>query len=214
MILRRFTFRRTLMLALLPGVIIAGDFPDKFGRDTYDILHSLLEQRFERAEIGDPDAIAGIVVLGGSDDRMREAVRLAKLYPHLKVFVSGGGERGYLVSFFGEEIASDRLIYENRSTTTYQNAVQSKLSIAPSPGDRWLLITSGIHMPRAMGAFRRVGFPVEPWPVMDRSHSAWKTVKHEWLGLFGYWMQDKSDQLIPEGRVTRSPLPSQPQPGI
>ena len=211
MMLRRFTLRRTLTIALAPGAMLAVDLPGSLSRDTFDVLHSVLEQRFERAEIGDPDTIVGVIALGGSDDRLREAARLARLYPHLKVFVSGGGEHDYLVSLLGEDIAKDRLIYEKQSTTTYQNAVFSKLSIAPKPGERWLLITSGIHMPRAMGAFRRVGFNVEPWPVMDRTQSAWKTVKHEWLGLIGYWMQDKSDQLIPEGKVTRSRLP--PPPG-
>lgn len=214
MLLRRFTLRRTLTIALLPGAILAGDLPGNLSRGTFDAMHSLLEQRFERAEIGDPDTITGIVALGGSDDRLREAARLARLYPHLKVFVSGGGEHEYLVSLLGEDIAKDRLIFENQSTTTYQNAVFSKLSIAPKQGERWLLITSGIHMPRAMGAFRRVGFHVEPWPVMDRTHSGWKTVKHEWLGLFGYWMLDKSDQLIPEGKVMRSQIPPLPPAGM
>lgn len=210
MLFRRFKFRRALAVAVLPGVMIAGGVPGTISRDTFDILHSVLEQRFERADIGDPESIVGVIALGGSDDRLREAARLARLYPHLKVFVSGGGEHDYLVSILGEDIGKDRLLFENHSTTTYQNAVYTKLSLAPKSGERWLLITSGIHMPRAMGAFRRVGFAVEPWPVMDRSYSAWKTLKHEWLGLIGYWMSDKSDQLIPVGKITQPPLPRQP----
>jgi uncharacterized SAM-binding protein YcdF (DUF218 family) len=214
MLYRRLTLRTALTIALVPGAMLAADLPGSLSRDTFDVLHSVLEQRFERAEIGDPNTIVGVIALGGSEDRLREAARLARLYPHLKVFVSGGGEHPYLASLVGEDIAKDRLIYENQSMTTYQNAVFSKLTIAPKPGERWLLITSAIHMPRAMGAFRRVGFPVEPWPVMDRTHSAWKTVKHEWLGLIGYWLMDRSDQLIPEGKVTRSPRPAQPPPGM
>jgi uncharacterized SAM-binding protein YcdF (DUF218 family) len=36
---------------------------------------------------------------------------------------------------------------------------------APKPGERWLLVTSAYHMPRAVGLFRKVGFAVEPYPV-------------------------------------------------
>ena len=41
----------------------------------------------------------------------------------------------------------------------------TKRLINPSPSQRWVLITSAWHMPRAMGCFRKVGFAVEPWPV-------------------------------------------------
>ena len=39
----------------------------------------------------------------------------------------------------------------------------------PKPGERWLLVTSAWHMPRAMGCFRRAGFAVEAWPVDYRA---------------------------------------------
>jgi uncharacterized SAM-binding protein YcdF (DUF218 family) len=35
----------------------------------------------------------------------------------------------------------------------------------PKPGERWLLVTSAAHMPRAIGCFRRAGFAVEACPV-------------------------------------------------
>jgi uncharacterized SAM-binding protein YcdF (DUF218 family) len=37
------------------------------------------------------------------------------------------------------------------------------------PAEHWLLVTSALHMPRAMGIFRKAGFPIEAYPV------AWHT---------------------------------------
>ena len=69
----------------------------------------------------------------------------------------------------------------------------------PKPGQRWLLITSAWHMPRAIGLFRKAGFNVEAWPVDYRTAGpgdAWRLfaspveglrrldlVAKEWLGL-------------------------------
>ena len=204
---------RSLTLALAPVLIALGEGPGLFGPSAWHPMHQLLEQRLARADIGDPATLEGVIVLGGSEDRLREAARLARLYPHLKLFVSGAGERETIAAVIGDDLASQRLSYENRSTTTYENAVYSKRALAPTPGERWLLITSGVHMPRSVGAFRRVGFEVEPWPVLDRANMAWPNVRHEWLGLVGYYLLDKSDRIFPGGRVTRAPLP-QPSPGM
>jgi uncharacterized SAM-binding protein YcdF (DUF218 family) len=37
--------------------------------------------------------------------------------------------------------------------------------VNPKLGERWLLVTSPFHMPRAMGVFRRNNFPIEAYPV-------------------------------------------------
>ena len=40
----------------------------------------------------------------------------------------------------------------------------------PRPGERWLLVTSAMHMPRSIGVFRRAGWPeLQPWPVDYRT---------------------------------------------
>jgi uncharacterized SAM-binding protein YcdF (DUF218 family) len=67
-------------------------------------------------------------------------------------------------------------------------------------------------MPRAVGCFRRVGFPVEAYPV------GWRTDRHanlgtpmafgealarfdsaayEWIGLVVYWMTGKTSEFLP-----------------
>jgi uncharacterized SAM-binding protein YcdF (DUF218 family) len=68
-------------------------------------------------------------------------------------------------------------------------------------------------MPRAVAVFRKVGFPVEPWPVDYRTagpSDAWKLFDapteglkrlemavHEWVGLITYRLMGRSDALFP-----------------
>ena len=77
-----------------------------------------------------------------------------------------GREADYLyplLDSFG--VPRERVTLENRSRNTYENAVFAKELAKPKPGERWLLVTSALHMPRAIGCFRRAGFPVEAYPV-------------------------------------------------
>ena len=83
----------------------------------------------------------------------------------------------------------------------------------PRPNERWLLVTSALHMPRAVGAFRRAGFPVEPYPVdwitagpkdtrrFSSTASGGLTTTdigvHEWIGLVVYWLGGQTSELFP-----------------
>jgi uncharacterized SAM-binding protein YcdF (DUF218 family) len=96
---------------------------------------------------------------------------------------------------------------------TVENAVFSKLIVHPKRGERWLLVTSAFHMLRAIGVFRKAGFPVEPYPVDLRRPPAegglrpfativdglWRTdtAVHEWVGLGVYWLTGRSSELFP-----------------
>src|SRR6202035_5682430 len=137
-----------------------------------------LEQRFPPWDDsrGSPD---GIVVLGGAitpdvsaarnevalneaAERVTTAVALARRYPQARIIYSGGSgasifregsEAVFAVRLFESlGIAPERIIAEEQSRNTVENAVFSLLLAMPQPGERWLLVTSGCHMPRAMGA--------------------------------------------------------------
>jgi uncharacterized SAM-binding protein YcdF (DUF218 family) len=91
--------------------------------------------------------------------------------------------------------------------------VFSRLVAQPKPGERWLLVTSAYHMPRAMAAFRAAGFAVQAYPVdwrtrgiMDATRpfaslsdglSRTDTAIHEWIGLLAYRLSGKTRELLP-----------------
>jgi uncharacterized SAM-binding protein YcdF (DUF218 family) len=198
-----------------------------------------LENRFARpgADMPAPD---GIIVLGGSFDenismarggvafndaaeRMTAAVELARRYPQARILFAGGSgalRRGRyseaeVAGQFFERMGVDpaRLILEDKSRNTYENAVFAREMAAPEPGERWLLVTSAMHMPRSVGIFRRVGFPAIPYPVNYRTSGSWSQLSlhknapdmlrlidlaaHEWIGLVAYRITGKTDALFP-----------------
>ena len=62
------------------------------------------------------------------------------------------------------------VVYEDRSRNTFENALFTRDLVKPKEGERWLLVTSAMHMPRAVGVFRKVGFPVIAYPVDFRTN--------------------------------------------
>jgi uncharacterized SAM-binding protein YcdF (DUF218 family) len=110
-------------------------------------------------------------------------------------------------------IPADRIIVEERSRDTAENARFTKALADPRPGERWLLVTSAFHMPRSIGAFRRVGFAVEAYPVDYRTRGPEDLARpfaslgdglrrsdiamREWIGLLIYWLAGRTSELFP-----------------
>ena len=169
-----------------------------------DILVETLEQRFERVGTAEAATFAGVIALGGNDDRIREAAGLARRWPHLRVLVTGAGSEERVLGVIGAGIARDRILIETEATNTWENAILSAATLdqrlPDARGTRWLLVTSAAHMPRSMGAFRRAGVSVAPWPIYDLAQARPKPIevaRHEWLGLAGYWLRGRSSALFP-----------------
>ena len=87
-----------------------------------------------------------------------------------------------------------------------------KTIVRPQPGETWLLVTSAAHMPRAVGSFRRVGWPVLAWPVGYRVGRLPRfdleqgvpdrlggidAALHEWVGLVAYYLLGRTDVWLP-----------------
>ncbi len=185
-------------------------------------------------------APVGIIVLGGSIDpevsaahgtpalnesaeRLTAAVALARKYPAARIVFSGGDAS----LLFGGAVEADfalvlleqlgvpreRVLLEARSRNTVENARFTKQLVRPDPGERWLLVTSGFHMPRAIGAFRAAGFPVEAYPVDWRTRGDASVLLHfvsvadglkrtdtalrEWIGLLAYRLSGRTSALFP-----------------
>ena len=160
-----------------------------------NVLIAPLEERFQRTEIGDAHTITGVIGLGGSADRFRELGQLARRWPHSRVVASG--EPRSTLALLGKGIASQRVLVESRSKNTHENAEFLATLVKPQPGERWLLVTSAVHMPRAMGVFRKNGFAVEPWPIHDGPKDNYDSAVHEWIGLVAYWLRGQTSSLFP-----------------
>jgi uncharacterized SAM-binding protein YcdF (DUF218 family) len=227
------SFGRELLVASVVLLAVCGFSP------LGDLLLYPLEARFPPWDParGAPD---GIVVLGGgidadlsashgtvvftrAADRVVEAAALARQYPKARIIYSGGSanlidadarEADYAAAIFERlGVARDRLTMERRSRNTRENAEFSKQLAAPKSGERWLLLTSAFHMPRSIGVFRKVGFPVEPCPVDWRTGGSGDVLKfsplvldglerteiavREYLGLVAYRISGKTGELFP-----------------
>lgn len=62
-------------------------------------------------------------------------------------------------------VSESALILENESQNTYENALKAREILSEMEIDHILLVTSAMHMPRAVALFEKQGFEVTPLPV-------------------------------------------------
>ena len=129
-----------------------------------------------------------IVVLGGDiglpltprinsqigGNRALHAFRLFTANKSKFIIISGGNvfpQRGveseaYYTSEILKEwgIPSEAVVIEGRSRNTYENAIETKKLLKARQIDKILLITSALHMPRALATFRTAGIDAIPSP--------------------------------------------------
>jgi uncharacterized SAM-binding protein YcdF (DUF218 family) len=224
---------RRLLIASIVGLAICGFSP------LGNWLLYPLEQRFPpwNEARGAPDGIVvlggpidpdlsaahGVAVVSGSADRVIAAAALARRYPNARIIYSGGNanlilsearEADYASALFESlGVSKAQLTMERRARNTRENAEYSRAMAAPKAGERWLLVTSAYHMPRAVGVFRKAGFAVQPYPVDWRvggtadflllrnfSIDGLASVDvgmREWMGLVAYRITGKTGELFP-----------------
>jgi uncharacterized SAM-binding protein YcdF (DUF218 family) len=192
--------RRLSILALVSLMVLGVHLLSRDANLIGNLLVRPLEQRFKRVDTSAFKRLSGIIVLTGGDKRLIEAGRLARENPKLPIVISGAKDMSDVEAYLGGGVDLSRVLLETRASNTYENALYSAEMIKPKTSERWLLVTSASHMPRAVGSFRRGGFKVEPWPVYDLTVSGSPTMSvalHEWLGLFAYWAFDRTSALLP-----------------
>lgn len=165
--------------------------------------------------IGDIDLRRKNINFGYNADRLFQVLPLYKQgYVQHIVFTGGSGSiefpekkegvyvKKYLLSI---SIPDSAIVVESESRNTYQNAVNTK-HILDSMGlrGRFLLVTSGVHMPRAVAIFKKAGFDsIDPFVTNRHSGARRYTpdhllvpnpgamtslqhLLHEWVGYMVY----------------------------
>ncbi len=194
-----------------------------------DALLRRLEDPYGSApSVQELQAFQGVVVLGGalepsyvwegrsqvalnsSAERMLVPLALLRQNPKLQLLFTGG-EGDFLgqglpeaerARIFYESLGvpSERLLMEDRSRTTSENAVLSARLTGVDPTKPWLLVTSAWHMGRALATFQKAGWNVTPYAVdfatgshtpwteysLVRGSRKWALLLHELLGLLAY----------------------------
>lgn len=196
-----------------------------------------LEDRFPRPEL--PARVDGVLILGGAVDqgltetrgipslngaaeRMTEAVALARRLPEARIVFTGGSaalvpgalsEADVARALFASlGLEGERVIFEDRSRNTWENAQFTHALLNPAPGETWLLVTSASHMPRSVGSFRQSGWEVVAWPVNYSTRpggAGWfdpplsfrlgqaEWAVREYVGLLAYRLLNRTPALFP-----------------
>lgn len=184
-----------------------------------------------------PERIDGIILLGGTLDsraahqhgtailragspRLATFVTLAERYPGASLLYTGGSGSMWDQAVREADVAGPllrdlfgpdrRIILERESRNTWENAVLSARLVEETDAARWLLVTSAIHMPRAIGCFRRAGWPVTPHPAppVFGPIASWRpsfigglqalrAAVHEAVGLVAYFALGRTPDLLP-----------------
>jgi uncharacterized SAM-binding protein YcdF (DUF218 family) len=167
--------------------------------------------------------VRGEVAVNEAAERMTAMAELARRFPDARIVFSGGSGRllydGATESELAERlfvsfgIEKSRITLEDKSRDTAENARLTRDIVQPKPNERWLLVTSAYHMPRAVALFREAGFSVEAFPVDYRTRGAadmlrpfstlgdglrrTDTAVREWAGLIVYWITGRTSELLP-----------------
>lgn len=200
------------------------------------LLVAPLEDRFPQPQV--PARVDGIVVLGGSvnqqvtkdrgqvslnsaAERLTTMIELGRRHPEARLVFTGGSgsivhpdlKEAPVVEDFLKSQGFDvaRVVFEDRSRNTWENAAFTRALIDPKPDETWLLVTSAAHMPRSVGAFRAAGWRIVPYPVdyltgarkwgvrfsLEAGLRSGCAALHEWIGMAYYRLRGWSDAFFP-----------------
>ena len=156
-----------------------------------------------------------------SIQRIFAAARLARQQPNAPIIITGDSFWGVPESTLMARllielgIASERIREEPTARTTWQNA-QFTATLQPPSDRRIWLVTSALHLPRALYAFQQAGFDTCTWPA-DSRYAGWigwgyllpsssaivksEAALHELLGEFAYrhgWLRQADRSPSPD----------------
>ncbi len=204
-----------LLLAGLTAVPLARALEDRYPRPPWPahvdgilVLGSGFDTALLRAR-GAPQANGGAY-------RLEAGFAAARHYPQARLVFSGGSGALGGAPFSEAETARTifaqmgqnpkQLTLESRSRNTHENFLFSKALVKPKRGEVWLLVTSAMHMPRAMAVARKLDWPMLPWPSdyitaprgrgdlfeMNGNLGLMDYAVHEWIGSLAYRISGKA----------------------
>ena len=219
---RHESWRRAVVALSLALLVAIGWMP------LPDALQRALEVAHRPPPASELGRFAGVVVLGGGLDsaykteghdepvlndaaeRMTTAIALLRKAPGLRLVFTGGegevtasgpSEADRARQFFAQQgLDVQRITFESQSRNTYENAVFTARLPGVDKSQRWLLLTSASHMPRALATFAKAGWNVTPWPTdyrtglhtpwmrysLSEGAGRWEAVLSEYVGLWVY----------------------------
>ena len=222
----RFPIGRRLRVAAVVLVIVLGVLPTAW------LLSSPLEGRFPvPAHL---DRVDGIIVLGGAEraglsrfygqpllntaaDRLTTFLMLARRFPEARLVHSGdtAPDSESAVArelLLGAGVDPQRIVFETKSRVTCESPRATLDVVAVDASQRWLLVTSAMHMPRAVACFRAAGWDVTPYPTnfrrgpdpfsfgLPENLQDVDLAAHEWVGLLYYRLRGSTHELFPGPR--------------
>lgn len=193
-------------------------------------LGGLLESRYPYKDPKDLPRADVIVVFGGNTqanranwfepynrataiDRIDRAEALYRSGKAPRILLSGGAREGKVSEaqiiariLRQRGIPDSALLLENDSRNTSENARFTDIAMRSQKLRSALLVTSALHMPRALATLEKRGIHVTAaggapqivlpssnapniWLPHLRSLDASRTIIKEYLGLFGYWVR-------------------------
>jgi len=163
-------------------------------------LQCSLENQYPQQRAADYPKADAIVILGGgnlpdpdidwrNDDSL--AVRATRIGFGLQLYrdgrapvivLSGGSREAAHMStaLIRQGVAADVLRTEESSRTTHENALYSASILKRENLHNILLVTSAMHMPRAVASFKEQRLAVVAAPTLDPAHQRQKTRSPWW----------------------------------
>lgn len=173
-----------------------------------DALCELIERHYPPIEVANATVADAILVLGGGiASRSRYASRLFRAGKAPVVVAVSGGESAAMAEFLVDlGVARESILQESRSRTTVENALYVKPILEVHGISHALLVTSALHMPRAVAIFRAAGIDVVPassdvevvagrkygWSTfLPNADALFRTTRviHEVFGFLGFRVQ-------------------------
>lgn len=224
-IISKIFFSMSLLLILLIGFFPSGAYLIYLLEKDYTPITSL------------PQEIDGILILGGatipsltqdhnqvalngSAERITESINLMKKYPNTKIIFAGGSGSISLPKLSHSAVAkklynnlgldTNNIFFDYESRNTFENILFAKKKFKNISNEKWIVVTSAMHLNRALNISEKMGLKFIPYPT-DYKHpkkfifkieinlidnfNQFQIASREWVGLIYYYLIGRTSKV-------------------